>query len=73
MSSRELRPQPLAGLQLHRLDQSPAVAPLAPGEPSQRTFRLIYSDRGRPKGTRNQPAPEFEVTGAQRIDGRVFS
>ena len=44
MGARELGAQPLAGQQLHRLDQRAAVAALAPRQPGQRAFRLVHRD-----------------------------
>src|SRR4051794_38304225 len=71
MGAGELRTQPLAGEQLHRLDQRAAVPTLAPRQPHQRAFRLIDGDVVSATLAVDLAPAKFKVLRAQRIDWGV--
>jgi hypothetical protein len=48
LGARNIGAQPLAGLQLDRLDQRPSVAPLAAREPCERTFSRVDGNADTP-------------------------
>ena len=71
LRARELGAQPLAGEQLHRLDQRAAVAALAPRQPGQRAFRLVDGDVAEAVLVADLAPAEFEMLRAQRIDAGI--
>ena len=71
MRARELGAQPLAGEQLHRLDQRAAVAALAPRQPRQRAFRLVDGDVAEAGFVADLAAAQLEMLRAQRIDAGI--
>ena len=71
MRARKFGAQPLAGQQLHRLDQRAAVAALAPRQPGQRAFRLVHGDVAEAGFVADLAAAELEMLRAQRIDAGI--
>ena len=66
------RAQPLAGEQLHRLDQRAAVAALAPRQPDQRAFRLVHRDFAGADFVADLAAFEIQMLGAKGVNFAFF-
>jgi hypothetical protein len=71
VSASEIGAQPLAGLELMRLDQGAAVASAPARQPSERAFGFIDGDIDAAEFGRDLPFGQVEMLAAKAVDRRA--